>query len=372
LKDKITYLNLSDIHLGHEQNKTNTIIENLKKYFDVNEELFSKLDMIVITGDIFDKLLPSNSQEYMLANMWLTDLVLFCVRYNIILRVLEGTPGHDWKQAKLINGIISKLNLSIDFKYIDTLYIEENSKLGISMLFIPDEYKSTAKETLEDVKALLKEKKLDKVDLTFIHGQFNYQLPMVKLKSSHTEEEYLKLTKYYISIGHIHKRSNLDRILAPGSFDRLAHNEEEPKGGYYITIYKNDMEYFFIENKNAKPFLTFTYDEVDVERIKKDILHKVKKIPEGSHIRILIKDNDTVIKSLKAFRSEFPFLNIKIEVKKDKKRINILPEETSNVLQDTVQITKDNIKDLLSVRMEKYNLSGVENMIYEEEMSELI
>ena len=55
-KSKISYLVLSDIHLGHNINTTENIINNLQLYFKDNYKEFSKLDMICIAGDVFDKL----------------------------------------------------------------------------------------------------------------------------------------------------------------------------------------------------------------------------------------------------------------------------------------------------------------------------
>ena len=55
---------------------------------------------------------------------WLTELIVFCKQHDIILRILEGTPSHDRNQSKVITSIIKKLNIELDYKYIDTLYIE--------------------------------------------------------------------------------------------------------------------------------------------------------------------------------------------------------------------------------------------------------
>ena len=45
--------------------------------------------------------------------------------------------------------------------------------------------------------------------------------------------------------------SVFERILAQGSFDRLAHNEEEDKGGIVVTIDKvnGNHSYRFIKNE---------------------------------------------------------------------------------------------------------------------------
>ena len=112
-KNKISYLVLSDIHLGHNINKTENIINNLQIYFKENYKEFSKLDMICIAGDVFDKLLVSSSIDFLLATEWLTELIVFCKQHDIILRILEGTPSHDRNQSKVITSIIKKLNIEL-------------------------------------------------------------------------------------------------------------------------------------------------------------------------------------------------------------------------------------------------------------------
>ena len=111
---KISYLVLSDIHLGHNINTTENIINNLQLYFKDNYKEFSKLDMICIAGDVFDKLLVSSSIDFILSTEWLTELIVFCKQHDIILRILEGTPSHDRNQSKVITSIIKKLNMRID------------------------------------------------------------------------------------------------------------------------------------------------------------------------------------------------------------------------------------------------------------------
>ena len=154
-KQLIKYLVISDIHLGHNINRTEYIVNNLRDYIFKNKK-FKDLDIIFIAGDIFDRLLNPSSNDMIVSCVWLTELVKFCKERKIKLRILEGTPSHDWKQAKLISNIIEKLNIEIDYKYVDTLFIEDMEDLGLSILYIPDEYKHKATDTFKDVKKLMK------------------------------------------------------------------------------------------------------------------------------------------------------------------------------------------------------------------------
>lgn len=358
-KSKINYLVLSDIHLGHNINNTENIINNLQLYFKDNYKEFSKLDMICIAGDVFDKLLVSSSIDFILSTEWLTELIVFCKQHDIILRILEGTPSHDRNQSKVITSIIKKLNIELDYKYIDTLYIEHHNRLGIDILYIPDEYKHKAEDTYKEVLELLTERKLKKVDIAFIHGQFHYQLPMVKLDSSHNMEDYLNIVKYYISVGHIHTPSVYERIIAQGSFDRLAHNEEEDKGGVVITLTEKESSFKFVYNKNAMIFKTYRFDKESIEEITNVLDKDLKKMKDKSNIRIISNSEEFLSNNIKDLRLRYPNINIKIEKSKNKEenKFNII-EELPKI--ETFSITKDNILDLITLELNKYNLTEKE------------
>ena len=365
-KDSINYLVLSDIHLGHRTNKTKDIINHLINYFNVNNKIFKKLDIIFIAGDMFDRLLSNNSEEFIMSMDYLTLLAMYCKQHNIKLRILEGTPSHDWKQVNVFNSILKNLDIDIDFKYIETLHIEKMNDLGISILYVPDEYRETSIETLNEVKQLLIDNNLSKVDIAIMHGQFRYQLPIL-LESSHNEDEYLNIVKYFISIGHIHSSSVYDRILAQGSFDRLAHNEEEDKGAMYITIYNSGhKEYRFIPNKLATLFKTFNYNEdISIEEIKKD-LDTIKGVG-NVRLRINIDDNkhSNIKDALLSLRDKYKNLNIKIEYgKKESDNVRVLDIEKSN---EGFAITKDNIISLITNRIEQQDIpNDIRNIILSE------
>lgn len=366
MNKKIKYLSISDIHLGNKLNRTDNIVDNLRYFFRINHNQFKKLDIICIVGDTFDRLLINSSNDYILATEWLTELVLYCKSNSIKLRILEGTPSHDWNQAKLINTIIDKLKLDVDFKYIETLYIEQLDDLGIKILYVPDEYKHKASETYQDVIKLLESNNLSKVDIAFIHGQFHYQLPMVRLESSHNEEDYLNIVKYFISVGHIHTPSVYERILAQGSFDRLAHNEEEDKGAMLIEIDGINNKYNFIKNTKAMIFKTYRYDNIELNDMIVNLTENISKLPDNSNIRIISSNEEYLTKSLSIIKDKFSNMVIKIEKPKTKENSFKIIEDDKII--ESFNITKDNIIELLDKEMHKHNFSSEELTIYKKEL----
>lgn len=365
------YLVISDIHLGHNINKTPYIVSNLKSYFrDYSKEL-NNLQAIFLAGDIFDKLLPNSSGDYLLAIEWLTELILYCKHNKIKLRILEGTPSHDWNQARLISSVIAKLNIEVDYKYIDTLHIEYLEYENLYILYVPDEYKKNAKDTYEEIKLKLQELNITQVDIAIMHGAFHYQLPMVKLESSHTEEDYLNIVKYYISIGHIHTPSVYGRILAQGSFDRLAHNEEEDKGAMLITITDvSDSYYKFLKNKNAMVFKTIKFKNESIDKICNTVRSTLSKLPMYSNIKIISEVEEHLSSALKILTKEYPTYNIKIDKIKNKNNTTELVKQ--EVLKNSISITKDNIKDLLLEEVKKYNLEPSEYSVLLQELDSVL
>lgn len=367
---RLKYLVISDIHLGHNLNKTPNIVYNLREFFITYSKELKKLDILFIAGDIFDGLLKPSSQDFILATEWLSELVNYCMANNIILRILEGTPSHDWKQATVINTILKKLGIKLDFKYIDTLSIEYMSKYKLNILYIPDEYKHNSIDTYNDVKELLKKHNLDKVDIIIMHGAFRYQLPMVKLDSTHIEENYLDICKYYIHVGHIHTFSVFDRIIANGSFDRLIHGEEEDKGTILVNIDSAlGNSYKFLVNDRSLIFKTINID-TSIEDIFKVLDKELLKLPNNSHVRIVSNNVDMLTKSLKAIQTRYGNLIIKLDRPKELKKKMSIKEIIVPV--EILAITKDNIEDLIYKELEKYNLTKEELSIVKQELSSVI
>lgn len=122
--------------------------------------------------------------------------------------------------------------IGCDFKHVCDVEIEYHDKLGISILYIPDEYRSDANETWRIVLERMKLKGYDSVDFILMHGMFHYQAPAVirHKVNIHDLDKYSSITNHLIMIGHFHVSSKNGKCIAAGSFDRLSHGEEGPKG----------------------------------------------------------------------------------------------------------------------------------------------
>ena len=342
----IQYLLLSDIHGGHNRTPTDFITSNLRSYFIKYKKKIENVDIIFISGDTFDRLLAINSPDSIIMYNWLTELVNFCSKHGIKLRILEGTPSHDWKQVKLLYEIINKFNIDVDFKYVENIEIENMviRDLELSVLYIPDEIKDNAEEIWKEVTKTLEENNMDKVDLIVMHGAFKYQIPIKNLDFLHDENRYISITNYLINIGHVHNHSEFDKILCPGSFDRLTFaDENDKKGGWLVRLYEDgNVEKEFLENTTAMVFKT-----IDLTKEASQINKILKHIPDYSNIRLLVNKDDSIKELVNELQFKYPnkrFI-IKDIDKKDSKEININKDNKKELFK--FKINKDNIKNLI-------------------------
>lgn len=363
---KIKYLTLSDVHLGAKRNSTENIIANLDKYFDdyKDNSRFTDLDAIFIVGDLFDTALDYFDPDVARINIWFIKLSAFCSRHDIVLRILNGTPSHDWKQGKNLQPVADALKHKVNFKYIEDLSIEYIPELGINVLYVPDEWNSSNDETFRQVQILLKEQNLKQVDITMIHGTFRFQLPICK-GEIHKEENYLDITKYFVSVGHIHTYAVYDRIIGQGSFDRLAHGEEEPKGAVVISIDdENGHKFNFIENKQAKIFKTIKVKSNNLDAVLEQIDKQISKLPIYSHVRIKAKKDHQIFKAFETIKSRYILYVISKLTDDEEEEIKTLASLDLPSYQ-TVTITKENIVDLL------INEILIDNVLSDQQMFKL-
>ena len=361
MNERIKYLTISDIHLGHNRNKTQSIVDNLDKFLYVNND-FKDLDIIFIAGDLFDTLLDLSNDEISMIMGCLSKLMWFCGINKIKLRILKGTPSHDWNQSKVAESVYKLSRVEIDFKYIDTLFIECIKDLQLHILYVPDEWTSSTELTFNQVQQLLKDNNIEQVDIAIMHGMFNYQLRNIPGNmQKHNEADYLNIVKHYINIGHIHTYSHYERIIAQGSFDRLSHGEEEPKGGVVCEITKDRQDmFYFIENKTAKIYKTIELKSKDLESSIKKIDKIVTKLPIDSYVRIKANKDHPLYSAFDNLKLRYPFIYFsKTSIEDDEEQYILI--NTSNQLNNDyipLTITRENYKDLLLKEINsKYKLT---------------
>lgn len=350
---------ISDVHLGHLRNEAKYILNNLDNNFLGHPDV-KDAQIIFIAGDLFDRLLEPTSPDKPIIYMWFIRLCLFCSKNNIALRILEGTPSHDWKQSEILPTIKDISSLDLDFKYVKTLSIEYFDKFGINVLYVPDEWRPKTEETLEQVHDLMKSKGLETVDFAIMHGNFEYQLPShIRGIPRHSSEEYLKIVTEYVFIGHIHTHSRFNRIIAQGSFDRLSHGEEEPKGFMIadVDIGKNDRNAYFIENKGARIHKTIDCTDMDLQETIEHITRIVTDLPGDAFVRIQAQDKHPLFSDMDVLLKICPTITWSKKAIVEEKTQLIRVDESVDEIYKAVTLTKENLAPILFARPAFKNIS---------------
>lgn len=370
IKD-IKFLSINDIHLLNKRNTTDEIIKSLDLFFDnySDKSEFKDLDIVFIPGDIFDTLMDFSTNEIHSITLWFYRLTSFCEKYKIKLRIMKGTPSHDWDQSKYLETLFKVMEKKIDFKYFPVLDIEYIPDLDIHVLYVPDEWNENSDVTFLEVQELLKTNNIDKVDLSIMHGLFDYQLKFTSVNSNikHKEHNYLSITRYFIVIAHIHLFSFYERIVAPGSFDRISFSEEGKKGGVLFSIRKDGSSDFnFIENKNAKIFKDLEVKDKNLDKALVKLYKELNKLPNNSYVRIIAEVDNPVYLNLKELNIKFPMLYF-FKKPKEKETIGEKKEHDFKDIFNPITITKDNVVELMLLEISSQSLgisvSDIENIL---------
>ena len=346
------YLVISDIHLGHRINESSNIDNNINMFFNKYKAILTDINVLFIAGDSFDRLLSTCSKEYIDSINCLLRIYKWCESNNVKLRILEGTPSHDWRQCKVLNEVVKELGSKVDFKYIDDLSIEKID--GYNVLYIPDEYRDKSIETMKEIKKKLLEINLKEVDICIMHGAFNYQLP-IALESNFIESEMEEIVKYFIHVGHIHTHTHRGKIVAQGSFDRLRFGEEEDKGAVVAEIGK-DTNWIFLPNNNAMIFKTIDLTNMEEDVLFKTLEKEVKKIRTGSCVRVIVDDVNKGLRNNPVITELYKQWIMKFEVGKDKKKLTLADTIVEDNIIEAFSITKENIYQLVESEIDKLEM----------------
>ena len=344
---------LSDLHLGNPRTTAEEMTKGLYAAFPDNAQT-AELDLILIAGDITDYLLHLNNPAVIEIDLFFCHLFGLAAKYGIRVRLLEGTPRHDWKQARRLIELNTMAGINADVKYFSTIAIEYIEDLDINILYVPDEARDTASEVYAEVTALLKAKDLQQVDIACMHGQFDFQLAdFIQDHVTHNSQAYLDLVKYLIFVGHVHTYMTFERIIGQGSFDRIAHGEPKPKGMVRWELFADgSFETEFVENKLAKQYVTVEAFGMNLTDLLKEVERVAGDLPHGSWVRLQAESVNPIFQNMEVLLSRYPFFTWtrdQVTPKKEGKEAEI--EEA--VIYVPPRIDADNVIDLIVERMIK-------------------
>lgn len=364
-KNKINILEFSDVHLGHHRTKTPDVLKFLYSLLP-NTQATRDLDLIIIAGDLFDRLLYNNDPYVGDITIWMAWLLRKCEQYDIVLRILEGTPSHDRGQPKNFVDLHTAMESKADFKYVSDLEYEYHAGLDLSILYLPDEWHTDLMYTYECAKLKLAEHGQTQVDIAVMHGAFEYQYPPNVPAHTHSSELWQALVRYLIFIGHVHTHSQYGKILAAGSSDRLKHGEEEDKGALRVVLDRDHQHRIdFVKNEYAKIFRTIDCRNLDTDAAIELVKAVADEVPEGSYLRIWAYTTDSIASADAFIRTEYlqHYWDFKIE----NTDLSDLKSDTLQFDDDfkPVDLTPQSLPNLLRTRLELkgYSLEDIEQVM---------
>lgn len=352
-------IHLSDLHFGLRTVPTSDITSNIM-------ELLSKLpnkdtiDYIAVTGDVFEDAIQYKRDEARSITRFINQLLRFCYIHNIVLIVLEGTDTHDHKQSRMFVTLNNERDKPIQLYYLETLQF---LKIGeLTFISIPDSIGST-QIIKHEVAKLLVENNCKKVNILLTHGMYTHHLdPKLHeryLDTLHNTEFYANVADLVLN-GHIHPSSLVKNILTAGSFDRLRHGEEHPKGMWDISYDALTGEFTptFVENKKAHLFITKQWLDEEVADVltKAEILLNENVRLQTQHLRIIHHPTLNSRSITEWLKDKYPLLSIKCEAVKDKQVANVSVKVEDFLQIKKVSINKDTIVELLKQKMDTLNI----------------
>ena len=332
---RLHFKSFHDVHNFHHNVSSEEILKKLSKALP--NEVLASLDAILLPGDFFDRLMFLPNEEVWFVKAWVRQFLIRCKHFKVKIKLLEGTPSHDRKQGVMF--VFENETIQADLYYAQKIELEYDNDLGLWILYIPDQM-GTPEYVYDEVLKLYQEHHIEQADICLLHGQFDYQFPAWMKISCHNSEMWNKLVKYFTVAGHIHTRSQQGNIYVAGSFDRLKHGEEEPKGHLDIVLDNGGVFVQFIENKEAHLFKTVSVEGLPIEEAHLTIQQFVVDLPPNTFVRVTCLPTDTIRESLTTLRKQYPTLRWTILEKEGEttpKSFELVEEGF-----DAVEITKDN------------------------------
>ncbi len=286
---------ISDLHLGCPRVPAAHTHQALQEW--LYPQLTDNLDILFISGDFFDTLLDMDGKAGYVAVNIINDLYELAVKHKFYIRILRGTFKHDRRQVQFFNlNETLTLHKSPQILVVDEAKIEYISALNLHVMYLPDELHD---DIYSIINCLLKQHRLTQVDFIINHGYFEHLLPK---GIPHIPKNTLNLDRVQTYVkgcifnGHVHTANVYRNVINVGSFDRLAHGEESPKGYFKFTYDFHKVQSAFVENKSASWFKTYTYDEhttlnqfikwVEAQHLRSDYLYHLRLYGPDRPIRV--------------------------------------------------------------------------------------
>lgn len=329
MTDVIKMLMVSDVHFGAKDINQSEMSD---AFIDTIFPVLKTSDIFFINGDFFDDLVSFDNHGF--DPIYETILMMFhmCEKHDVKLRVLQGTWSHDRNQLKRFNSFYKNNHFTFDYRFIDTIDLEEISfkDRSLRFFFIPDDLPfKTSDDIVEVLKNKMVEKDWDFVDYGCMHGFFDFTFPK-NVSQENTlvfKESQFPFVRKAIDVGHVHQHRICGNVFSNGSFDRLCQGDEDPKGCVLFTDYPDKYTASFIENKNAAIYDTLIISEnATTEDISRIIDNHIASLNTNRKINLrFIVDSTDQYEAIKTYvKDKYPDVKIARKKSTDKSDSNIV------------------------------------------------
>lgn len=322
----------SDQHTLHQKTPTEHILNNLNRFYYKDNDL-SEISLVVLGGDFYDRLVDAAHSDMRKTQHWIRKFLLTCKKYGVVVRVLEGTTSHEREQTE---NFVVQCPKGLDLKWVKELSYEHIESLGLDVFYVPDNLSHMTPDQIWDrTLEIMSENNIRKFHYVFAHFAMEYQIPLKFSKHSHSEKRWESIVKFNMFVGHVHKPSEYGLIRVSGSFDRIAHGEDHPKGAYkfWWDLSNNKSGTEFWENKNALPYVRVLQHPNDTTETLSDRINdmiKSRNLISNSRVQVRGK-NAPLIKGVVEFM-EGSFPNINFDIDSEPDMDEYLPSDAVNDL----------------------------------------
>lgn len=360
----------SDLHFGNVRVAPETLYSKLRYYLYPD---LKDCHLLIIAGDIYDQLLTVGSKAHSYACRFISEVFRISHDTGMQVRILHGTYSHDRDQLsvfsalalpktryKIVNNIECEEITDLRFN-TDTVYM--TLKVG----YLPDNlsYKRS-EDAIEHLKRSMSCLGWNTLDMIVGHGTFSH---VVKPDSGHNPpclyeiEQFRPWVTGPIIMGHIHTPSKNSGVYYCGSFERLAHGEEEDKGFYVLTCDQKKQEGWrskFIVDKTATKFVTIVPSSDDIPAIMQEFVDKIEEnFPDrNGFVRVVHKSPEVRSLLHKICVQQFPNISYSSKSTGEVEVHQIRMDEITLDLLDDVKPNIHNLGELSYQFLEENGMLG--------------
>lgn len=315
-------VNISDIHIGKKDDMK--LKDELEIFFDYLKNT-ENIDMITISGDLFDRVLTANEYGTTLALEFIQRLIDLYIP-EIAIRIIKGTRSHDFNQLDILK--VFKEKAGSHFKIIEKNEVEVFN--GYKILYLPEEYPTDYDDFYKENLLGVEDKVYDfiighgMIDFIAFTGYEDDSENRVHGTPTHKANDLIRVTKGPIIFGHIHEKQEYkDKIYYTGSYSRYSFDTPSEKGFMVFDIDDDDPSNFkmtFIENTAAPTYAVLDIDKLNLEGV------------------------DDHVKYIKELADKYDYVKIKTGNKANLDIARALTEKDSSIKVQSVNKEKETIK----------------------------